>query len=175
MERDPEHPIWDVHDLRRTARLSVKCFCARLRALERQNIWLEITIATSTSSSALAGFAFWRTSSGETAWQVLAVISAVLAVAKPFLKIPDKVKHLESLATGYRGVEHDLGKIEILARQRGAYDQELKDRFAAILERMNALVAGPQDYGVSNRLRRVCQDEVDRELPHDRFYIPKET
>lgn len=175
MARDLEHPIWDVHDMRRTARLSVKYYCVRLVHLERKNFWMEVMLAITASGSAIAGLAFWNTELGVVAWQVLIVLSALLAVAKPLMKITDQIQRLESVVTGYRIVEHDLQKIEVAARQRKAYDEDLQNRFAAVLERMDALITKPSEYRTNGKLQRRCQEEVDRELPCERFYVPPES
>jgi hypothetical protein len=172
--RDPSNPVWDVYDLYRTARLNVKYYCGRLRLRERQNFVIEIVIAATASGSAIAGFTFWTSGLGRIVWQTLSVIAAVLAVTKPLLKLPEKIRQLEETISGFRTLEHDLRKIEISIRQERQFTKDHRTRFNAALERMNDLVSKPAELSEDKRLKRECQAEVVRELPASRFYVPVE-
>ena len=174
MARDPNHAVWDVYDLYRTARLNVKYYGCRVSALDRQNFWVEIVLAATASGSAIAGLAFWNTGPGKSVWQVLIVVSAVLAVAKPLLKYTERIQRLEELIADYRVVEHDLKKIEVAVRQRRSYDQKLHERFIVVMERMNDLVQKKGEYNVNEELRARCEKEVARELPSTHFFVPEE-
>lgn len=171
-QRDPTHPVWDVYDLYRTARLNVKYYCGRVHWLSKVNLVMEFMIAAFASSSAVAGFALWSSETGKVAWQLLAAVAATLAILKPLLRLTDKIKLLEEIIAGYRVLEHDLRKIEISIKQRRVYDEELRVRFAAALDRMDELASKNDENHVDRKLKRRCQEEVARELPASSFYIP---
>jgi hypothetical protein len=170
--RDPTHPVWDVYDEYRSARLNVKYYSGRVHWLSRVNIVMEFMIAAFASSSAVAGFTLWNSETGKVAWQILAGIAATLAILKPLLRLTEKIKLLEETIAGYRVLEHDLRTIEISIKQRRTYDNKLRVRFAAALDRMGALAAKNDENHVDRRLKRRCQMEVAKELPASSFYIP---
>ncbi len=84
--RDLNHPVWDVYDLYRTARLNVCYYSTKLNRFQSYNFLIEITLAITASSSAVAALWFWEHPVGEIVWKILGVISALLAVSKPILK-----------------------------------------------------------------------------------------
>lgn len=173
-ERDLEHPVWDVYDQRRTVRLREKYFSARLCTLERQNFAMEVLVAITASTSAIAALTFWNTATGQVIWQTLLVLSALIAIAKPIMKTGDKIQRLDELLPQYRLIEHELYKIEVAVRQRGKFDGELIGRFAKVLDRMDSIVVKPYEHSMSKRLKKRCEEEIDSELPPARFYVPSE-
>jgi uncharacterized membrane protein YgcG len=170
--RDLTHPVWDVYDEYRTARLNVKYYSGRVHWLSGVNVMMEFMIAAFASSSAVAGFTLWSSQTGKVAWQILAGIAATLAILKPLLRLTEKIKVLEEIIVGYRVLEHDLRTITVLIKQRRTYDEELRVRFAAALERMGALAAKSNENYVDRKLKRRCQAEVAKELPGSSFYVP---
>lgn len=175
MGGNPAHPVWDVYDLYRTARLNVKYYSCRVSTLQRQNFWIEIVLAATTAGSAIAGLAFWSTGVGKIIWQALMVVSAVLAVAKPLLKLTERIQTLEELVGQYRAVEYDLKKIEVAIRQRKKFEPDLLELFAAVLDRMAAVAKQTGgEYRIHEKLRTKCRLEVAKELPGNRFFIPED-
>lgn len=173
-DRNLEHPVWDVYDQRRTVRLREKYFAARLCRLERQNFAMEVLVAITASTSAIAALTYWNTPTGQTIWQTFLVLSALVAIAKPIMKTTDKIQRLDELLPQYRLIEHELYKIEVAVRQRGSFDSELIDRFGKVLDRMDSIVVKPYEHSMSKRLKQRCEEEVGRELPSSRFYVPSE-
>lgn len=171
-ERNIEHPVWDVYDQRRTVRLREKYFAARLCSLERQNFAMEVVIAVTATTSAIAALTFWNTTTGQLIWQTLLILSALVAIAKPIMKTADKIQRLDELLPQYRLIEHELYKIEVAVRQRGQFDNDLIDRFAKVLDRMDSIVVKPYEHSMSKRLKKRCEAEVASELPPARFYVP---
>ena len=169
-----QDPLWDVHDIRRTARLRTKYSRARLVSLERQTFWTELVLAATAAGSAVSAFAFWSTEAGQFAWKALSSIAAFLAIAKPLMKVSDKMQRLEALATGYAGVDHDCMRIEIAARQRSAFDADLKERFEAVLERVAKLQEKDAENHTDLALRDRLREEVLVELPVDALFLPPE-
>lgn len=105
MAKDVTSPVWDVYDAIRTSRLNAKGYGCRVSALERESFWIELTAATATGS-VIAGFAFWSTTAGKPIWEGLMVVSAILAIAKPLLKL--------SLLFGFGTKGSPDGNLEVL-------------------------------------------------------------
>lgn len=171
-EEDAHHPVWDVYDEHRTARLNVKYHAARLQWLQRSNLIVEILIAVTASSSAIAAWRMWNVPGGREAWQVLAALAGVLAVLKPILRLPEAMRRREELLGGYRVLDHDIRTLCIAIRQAGSFSQIQRERFDAALDRKRALVAQERETRPVRWLLRRCHEEVCRELPADRFFIP---
>lgn len=172
MDRNKEHPVWDVYDLRRTARLNVKYYGFKLNRLRKINFWMEFLLAL-TASSAVVAFNFWKSHVGSVAWQVLSVLSALLAVAKPLLKYTEKIRGLEEVLTGFRILDHDLKVLGVSIKQKQKYDNELKERFLSAFERMKTLISKEvYEDREDKALIRKLQGEVNKELPPEDFFIP---
>ena len=63
--RDLDHPVWNVYDLYRTARLSVCYYSAKLNRFLWYNYLIEYILAITASSSAIAALWFWEHPVGE--------------------------------------------------------------------------------------------------------------
>jgi hypothetical protein len=169
-----DHPVWTVYDRLCTARLNVKYYSARLDKYERWNFALEFVLLASAPSSAIAGLWFWNTNTGMLVWQGLSVIAAIAAVLKPLLGLTKRIKDYEISLSGYRGFEYDLMQIRTLIEQKQKYDQSLQNEFRKALEREKTLVIKTPETREDRRLRRECHEEVLRELPPERFFVPEE-
>jgi hypothetical protein len=174
-EKRRDHPLWDVYDLLRTASLNVKYHSAIVRRLQAVNTSMEVTLALVAPSSAIAGLWLWKTNAGTYAWKVLAVLAAVVALLKPLLKLADRIRRGEESVTGYRSLYHDLETIGILARERDAYDEELRARFHEALQKKKQLLTQEPVLAIDKVLRAACQREVIEELPTRGFYLPRRT
>lgn len=163
-------PVWDVYDRQRTVRLRLKYFSELLHRLQRYHTWTETTIAiTSGSGLAALGLQFFSTRIGSVVWQSLLIFSALVSSAKPFLRFTQKIQLLEELVTGYSIADHDLDKLTIAIRQKGKYDSKRQNEFAAILQKMDGLVAKSSAFPVDRRLKDQCQEEVNKELSESSF------
>jgi hypothetical protein len=171
---DVTHPVWDVYDQFRTARLSCKYYSARLATLERANFWIELVLAATASGSAIAALTFWQTEKGKLAWTALTVLSAIVAVIKPLLKLPDRMTKFEELATGYGLLDNDYRKLEVSIRQKRAFDTDAQQRFQLLLDRSDELRKKEiVERQTRPGLRQKCQAEVATELPTDHFFVPE--
>jgi hypothetical protein len=169
-----DHPVWTVYDRLRTARLNVKYYSARLDRYEKWNFALEFILLASAPSSAIAGLWFWNTETGKLVWQSLSVIAAIAAILKPLLGLTKRMKDYESSLSGYRGLEYDLMQIKALIEQKQKYDQALQTDFRKALEREKTLVIKSPETREDRKLKRECEEEVLRELPPERFFVPEE-
>jgi len=166
--------VWGVYDLLRTARLNVKYYSARLAYFQRWNLFLEVVLAITAPSSAVAGLWFWKTSTGQLAWTTLGVVAAFAAVLKPLLQLDKKVGSYTETLAGYRALEHDLFKIKELVAQRQAYDQDLQSDFQKALDRKGALVSRDPEVATKEKLKQRLVAEVSKELPAADFFVPQE-
>src|SRR5690606_5566481 len=104
------HPVWNVYDEYRTARLNVKYYSCQLAVLQKRNFWVEVVLAAS-SSSAIAGLWLFQTLAGVVVWKMLGSVAAVLAIYQPLAKLTEHIRNLEERITAYRGLELDLERL----------------------------------------------------------------
>lgn len=169
-----DHPVWSVYDRLRSARLSVKYYCRRLENAERWNFWLDLILLITAPSSAVAGLWFWDTPTGQLAWKWIAIPAAIVAVVKPLLHLTKKIKDYEAVVSGYRILEFDLQEIKIGIEQKRKFDSQLQGDFRRAQQREKTLIGKNPESRESSRIRRICQEEVNQELPPDSFYVPEE-
>ncbi len=168
------HPVWTVYDKLRSARLNVKYYGRRLSTLEAKNFCMELILAASAPSSAIAGLWFWDTPYGKLTWQYLGIIAAVAAVLKPLLGLTKKIKDYESVLTGYRTLEYDLMEIKTLIETHQRYDSPLQSDLKRALAREKILVGKTPETREDGKVKAECDAEVRRELPSKSFFIPGE-
>lgn len=168
-----EHPVWKVYDLHRTARLNSKYYGERLRVLEIQNLSIEIVLALSASTS-VASWWVWKTDLGQTTWQTFGALTAVVAIVKPTLKLPDRIRRLEKAQTGYQALEYDLTKLEIQIANARAYTKAMQQAFLDAYSKVGQLIRERVETKEDKPLKLQMQEEVNRELPPDSFYVPGE-
>lgn len=167
-----DHQVWDVYDLLRTARLNQLYYGRRLQTFERRNFWAEVIIASTSSTSAIAGFAFWKTTAGQPLWQVFLAIAAVIAIAKPFLNYAKKIRKYEELLGAYTLIAHDLRDLRVDISQARDYEKSHQARFKTIKARLRSFVDKTPERVESSVTKKICEQQVISELPSDKFYIP---
>ena len=59
-------------------------------------------------------------------------------------------------------------------RERKKYDDEMQNRFHALLETKHAILQKEPPEGIDEKLRRSCFEQVKQELPPDNFFVPEE-
>jgi hypothetical protein len=173
MKRE-DHSVWSVYDKLRTACLNVKYYSRRLRSLERLNFIIELVLAATAPSSAIAALWFWNSDYGQIAWRYLAAVAAFVAVVKPLLGLTKRIKAYEGILSGYRTLEYDLREIRSLVEQKNKYDQSLQADFRKALQREKALVAQNPETTECARVKRKCEQEVRDQFPPEAFYVPEE-
>jgi len=174
MGNSKDHPVWSVYDKLRSARLNVKYYGARLQSIERKNMALEGILLATAPTSAIAGLWFWNTEWGKPTWQVLGVLAAIAAIAKPLLNLTKRIKDYEAVLQGYRTLEYDLMEIKTMVEQKKKYDQPLQAELRKAMQREKTLVAKTPETVESKKVKKICQEEVLRELPPEAFFIPEE-
>lgn len=169
-----DHPVWSVYDRLRSARLSVKYYACKLRQVERANFWLDFLLLASAPTSAIAGLWFWNLEWGQLIWKCFAIPTAVVAVAKPLLHLPKRMKDYEAVLSGYRILEFDLMEIKIGIEQKQRYDAQLQAEFKRVQQRERTLVGKTPEAQEDPKVRATCQAQVLKELPTDSFFVPEE-
>lgn len=172
--RDINHPVWDIYDLYRDARLSVLYYSEKLNWYKGLNSFIEIVLAITTSSSAVAALWFWNTSLGQEIWKYVLVVSAILAIIKPVIKLTEKVQQYEELLTGYRSLENDLKIIVIQINQSQKYGTPHRTKLMEALLRQGELQKKNPEAKPEKKLQDKCRLQIAKELPPEHFFIPKD-
>jgi len=173
MEYD-DHPVWALYDKLRTACLNVKYYERRLQHFESINFYLDITLAISAPSSAIAKLNVWTTIVGNYVWVSMGIIAAVVSVVKPFLALPKKIKEYEGIVSGYRMLYFDLKEIKSSVEQSQKYDKKMQIDFQKAIQRERTLVGKCPEVCEKKTIKRICEDEVRSKYPSNSFYVPKE-
>ena len=172
-ENDMNHPVWNVYDEFRTARLNVRYYESQLKKLSTWNSFTEWILAVS-ASSGVAGLWFWENEIGGFAWKVLGAFTVFLAVGRPILNLTKKINKTSEMLSAYKELDHDFNKLKIKISTHKKYDEPLKDVFEDLLEKKGDIIKRYTDEYINDKLIIKCTQRVNEELPVDRFYIPKE-
>jgi len=166
----PRHPVWDLYDEYRTARLNVYYYEKTLSKLQRWNFWIELVIALSVPS--IAGLWFFETTIGGIAWKTLAALAAILAIVKPLVKLSDKIQQNDEVLTKWRVLHGELQKLVISISQHRKYDEKMREQFLRLLE-TKTTIKEPSE-AANKKLKAICFEQVNKALPSDSFFVPEE-
>ena len=172
-KRDLKHPVWDVYDLYREARFSVLYYSEKLNEYKRVNTLIEVVLAI-TTSSAVALLWLWNTSLGQQIWKYMLIVSAVLAVIKPILKLTERVQQYEAFLTGCRGLENDVKIIVVQINQSKKYGTLHRARLLDALSRQGELSVKAPEALLAKKLEDKCRSQIEKELPAESFFVPKD-
>jgi hypothetical protein len=172
--RDINHPVWDIYDLYRDSRFSVLYYSEKLNWYKGLNSFIEIVLAITTSSSAVAALWLWNTSLGQEIWKYVLVVSAILAIIKPVIRLTEKVQQYEEVLTGYRSLENDLKIIVIQIKQSKKYGTPHRTKLMEALLRQGELQKKNPEAKPEKKLQDRCRQQVAEELPAEHFFIPKD-
>jgi len=174
------HPVWDIYDEFRTARLNKKYYIIRANQLNKINFWMEFIIAFSASST-VVGLWFWQSALGGYAWKSLGLIVAILSIIKPMLKLSEKMTINAERVADYTNLDHEFQKLTLLIRQNKKCDTDIQQQFIKIFDKKGDIIKKygeiVKKYGGEKLNRKIilkCSDEVNCELPINKFYTPKE-
>lgn len=171
--RDLNHPVWEVYNLLRTARLNSKYYSEKLHRVERTNTLMQIIIAASLPSSAIAGFQIWTTGLGNYIWGGVLILASSLAFLQPFLKLSEKIKKYDSILNGYLMLDYDIQELRGKISNNRAYTSSHKKLFEQALKRKKSVGIKEQGIKLDKKLRDKCTLEVKDELPAENFFIPE--
>ena len=173
MNTKSEHPVWDVYDQYRTARLNVYYRESQLSRLQSRNFYIELVLALSTSS-VVAGLWLWEAAIGGIIWKALATLAAILAVVKPLVKLSDQIQQKSKVLANWRLLDAGLEQLTLSVSQYRKYDDAMRSRFFTLMETKSTIIKEEPAEGIDQTLRKRCQEQVNQELPMDSFFIPED-
>ncbi|MEZ9868914.1 hypothetical protein [Vibrio sp. 10N.261.51.A4] len=168
-----DHPVWEVYDLLRTAKLNEKYFGYRLQKYVRVNNGMEFAIAATASTSAIASLTLWKEGVGDYFWQSFLSISAVISVAKPILKITNKVRLYEEVLSEYRSLSYELLQLKVRMSTDRGYNECHKEKLQQIMDKHAVLISKTPESTENKKVKKKCTNEVELAYPADSFYIPE--
>jgi len=174
IERNLKHPVWNVYEHMRTSRLNVLYYTSKLQFYGRLQLFMQIILAATVPSSAIAGFEIWDFGIGKYAWEILVVLSSIIAFAQPFLGLQKKIKKIDEIVVGYKILYFDLQDIRHKIEEDQAYLKSHKKLHQSAKDRRKKLEIKETGLRYNGRLNRKCQKLAAIELPAKKFYIPKE-
>jgi len=169
-----DNPVWAVYDKLRTAFLNVRYYERRLQQTERLNFTLDIILAISAPSSAVAKLWVWDSNIGNIAWTILLIIAAFVSVAKPLLNLSKRIKNYETLVFGYRMLHFDLYEIKTSVETSKKYDKSLQLEFKKSLQREKTLIGNCQETHEDVAVKKQAENETLDRYPVESFFVPKE-
>jgi hypothetical protein len=93
--------VYQVYDVLRTLLLNKKYYAERLSLFQKYNFVMEMLIACGTAGSGVAGFAVWQLAVGKIVWGIISAAAIILAIAKPLLKLTDRIEMYAKLYGEY--------------------------------------------------------------------------
>lgn len=172
MPRDLQHPVWAVYDLLRTTRLNVKYYTHKLRNAEKQNMIVQIILASAVPSSAIAGFEIWDFGLGKHTWKYFTVFAAIVAFIQPFLGLTEKVKTLSAIIANYTNLLSEVESIKVSIETNKKYSNYDKRKFALLIKKRAKIEALEHVFDVDKKLQKQYRIEVQKQLPSKYFYVP---
>ncbi len=173
MNTRKRHPVWDVYDEFRTARLNTIYYRGRLNRLRRANSWVELVLALSISTG-VAGLWFWETTTGGIIWKIFATIAAFLTAAKPIIKLSGRIQKQNETFTNWRLMDSEFKRLVMKINQYRKYDDGMRNHFFTLLETETSIINNEPDEVVDQKLNEKCYNQVNKELPLDDFFVPEE-
>ena len=144
----------------------------RLQAAKHWNLFFEIVTALA-SSATIAAWTFWRTGPGVYSWQVLAALSAVCAVIKPFLGLSKEIERYSELVAGYSVLFYEMKQLLEDVRAADGISDDLWARYQAGRSRMKELGV-KDDARPKRRLHTRCYEETKRQITTAELWWPEE-
>jgi hypothetical protein len=167
-----DRPVRDVYRELKDARFRLKFYSRRKKLLSRLSVAMDIVLALTAPTSTLTGFFIWDTTIGKWLWSILAMVAALVAVVKPFLRITAHIDDLNQLIGVYEVLDYELGELRIAISQDQGYDDAHRARFDEVREKKKDILSVSYEPDPGARVRKELLAEVDEELPEDAFYYP---
>jgi hypothetical protein len=123
------------------------------------------------ASSAVTGQALMKTGWGINTVSVLLLMSAVITVVRPILKIGDGINLYSKLYSAFGELFYRIESLNDDIRDEEALTQLHKRKVKDIVERYRALELQTESVESARAMARY-QEEVDKAIPADRLWLP---
>jgi hypothetical protein len=168
---EPTERVYQVYDVLRTLLLNKKYYAERLSLFQKYNFVMEMLIACGTAGSGVAGFAVWQLAVGKIVWGIISAAAIVLAIAKPLLKLTDRIEMYAKLYGEYTSA---FARMKILVDDIQV-DRALPPARIKLFEELRSRTAELSKLGdprPNRDLVRRLQAQVISELPINRLWLP---
>jgi hypothetical protein len=166
--------VYQVYDMLRTLLLNKKYYAERLSRFQKYNFAMEMLIACGAAGSAgsgVAGFAVWQSAAGKIVWGLISGVAVILAIAKPLLKLTDRIEMYAKLYGEYTSA---FARIKILVDDMQV-ERALPPARIKLFEEMRTRTAELSKLGdprPNRDLVRSIQDQVIDAIPIKRLWLP---
>lgn len=172
----PNHdsPIWEVYDLLRSAKLNDYYYTSKSNKVSKINLYIEIFLAITVPTSAIAGLPVWKQPELIYIWLTLISVAAFFAVAKPFLRLQEKAQIYTIAASNYRILCKELDDLRSDIVLNSTYDRNMLKRFQNIRDKLLPVAQRSEPIEAKNDvLIDKLQERVNKEIPVERLLIPE--
>lgn len=160
---------WQIYDEHRDSLFNCMWFETKLTSLQRTVLTLEVLIVIGTSTTGIAGWAFWNQPGFANAWAALAGIAVTTSLLKPIFKLDDRLTQLAKLYAKYARISNDYKHLVRDVASRQNIDDEILVRHKLLRSSTDEIEAVPQR---SERLRERVREAINREWPIDKYWSP---
>ena len=167
-----ERLLQHIYDCYRDVFVGWKYSAARLTRIQRQSRWIEIFLALA-APGAVGGWTIWHTATGATVWALFAGTVLVLTVAKPFMNWQSEVERRTAIYVDFNALYFELKNLVIQISTDGGVSSETQKKFFEAWLRYTK-IAGDEDPVRAKRLLRRCQEDLDREIPPEKLWMPSQ-
>lgn len=159
-----------IYAVYRDCALNQEYYGRKLVRFQRVDTTMEIGIALFASGSALSSL-LKATPIMEAWWPLLAAISAVLALAKPILRLNKKVAAYSRLFTGHLDNYLQMRRLVMLITRKQTLNDEMRRQFERALTKYLEL-SRDDDPAPSKRLVARCEEIVSNRIPPNSLWYP---
>jgi hypothetical protein len=161
-----------IYNEYRKMALNKKYYGARLQRFKLYDLIMEYLIAAGATGSGIAGWALWKSDYGGLVWALISGVSISLAIAKPLLKIADKIENYSKLYGEYTSAFLSLKMLVDDLQIHRAISEEAVRSFEQIRKRAVEL-ARLEDPAPRQEFVRTLQKEVIAEISVEKLWFPK--
>jgi hypothetical protein len=145
-----------------------------LARYQRINTALELMIAVGATGSGISGYAALQYGIGKEIFGTITFISAILAVAKPIVKLNKKIERHSKLFTGHLDVALRFGSLVTHIRRKRNLSASDVAEFEIAEQRFIEL-SRDDDPHTAKRLQKKCEEEVLQAIPESALWFPPAT
>jgi hypothetical protein len=162
-----------IYDLQCTSRMNAIFYENRLARLMTIAFWMEVvTAATASGSGLLAVLNEAPGGWGNSAWQILALTAALVAIVKPIYAPGKKIEVFTRQQQGYHANFFALKKLAFTLRQAGSVAEEHRRGYDTIFDRHVQLSTEDENAPNPALLKR-ARDQTANEFPPESFWWPE--